>query len=81
MVQSSHSPTHLGASSSSQPSSSHNLDDEQATLQSIQGEQASLQAYVPTKHVVLRDFVQERHDELHGTIISKTQYFQPYRVS
>ena len=52
-----------GPSSSSQPSSTPYLDIE-STLRSIQEEQVSLRAYVAFEHVALREFVQERHDEL-----------------
>jgi len=57
------SPSFAGPSSYSQPPypDSPNIG---ATLRSIQEEQASLWAYVASERSALRDFVQERHDEL-----------------
>jgi len=63
-----------GPSSSSQPPPT-DYADLQATLRSIQEEQVSFRAYVASENTVLRDFVQERHDELHGMLATPTQYF------
>jgi len=62
-------PSTAGPSSSSQPSSTPYPDTECA-LRSIQEEQASLRAYVAFEHAALREFIQERHDELRGMIAS-----------
>jgi len=59
-------PTDPRASSSSQPSLSHDYPNLRATLWSIQEEQASLQVYIETKHASLWGFVQERHHESVG---------------
>jgi len=70
-------PSFVEASSSSQPSYPNHPDLE-ATIRSIQEEQASLRAYVASEHVALREFVQERHDELQGMIAVQNQYFQDF---
>jgi len=65
-----------GPSSSSQPSSTP-YPDLESTLRSIQ-EQAPLRAYVASEHAAVREFVQERHDELQGMIASQNQYFPDF---
>ena len=67
-----------GRSSSSHPSPP-DYSDLQDTLRSIQEEQVSLGKFIASESTALRDFVQERHDELHGLLASQTQYFQDYR--
>jgi len=73
-------PTDPRASSSSQPSSSHDYPDLLANLQSIKVEQASLWVYIETEHASLWGYVQEHHDELHGMIASQNQYLQDFRA-
>jgi len=38
----------------------------------------SLQAFVASENAALRDFVQERHNELRGMLAIQTQYFQDH---
>ena len=52
----------------------------QDTLRSIQEEQVFLQAFVASENAALRDFVQERHNELHGILATQMQYFQDSRA-
>ena len=66
----------VGPSPFSQPPAPDYFDI-QDTLRSIQAEQVSLRAFVASESTALRDFVQERHDELLGCLfprhnISKT---------
>ena len=71
------SPSFASPSSSYQPSYP-DYPNIEATPRSIQEEQASLWAYVSSEHAALREFVQERRDELQGMIASQNQYFQDF---
>jgi len=72
-------PSHVGPSCSSQPLPP-DYTDLQNALRSIQKEHISIWAFVASDSTVLRDFVQERHDEFSGMLVTQTQYFQDYRA-
>ena len=69
----------VGPSSSSQATPT-NYADLQAILRSVQKEQISLRVYVASENAALRDFVQERHDELSGMLATQTHSFQDYKA-
>ena len=52
----------------------------QATLRSIEEEQASLRAYVENEHATLHNIVQERYDEFCGIIACQIQYLHDFRA-